>query len=77
MTPNKDGKKLRRAEIRKIFEDHRGATANLARQLGVSHNAVRFVLTGKLISPRILTAATNRAEELLAEAPRDESAAVA
>jgi hypothetical protein len=71
------GNRLRRVEVRKIIEARRGETASLARQLQVSHNAVKFVLTGKADSARILEAATKRAEEILGEAPKDESAAVA
>lgn len=58
--------RMRRAEVRKILQAHRGEVARLARELDVSDVSVKDVIEGKKTSARILEAATKRAEEILA-----------
>jgi hypothetical protein len=58
---------MSRKEIRQVFREHRGAAAELAAKLHVSKTTISLVLRGKNTSERILTAAREMAEGLLAK----------
>lgn len=56
---------LRRREIRKVLQRHRGEMIRLAQALSVNRITVSNVLAGRMTSARILNAAEARAHELL------------
>ena len=74
MSSAKDNTGLRRAEVRDIFREHRGAAAAVARELGVTAVSVSHVVRGKLTSPRILAACEAKARELLKQEASSEAA---
>lgn len=66
-----DDNTMTRTEIRKIFRRHRGAAAELARELEIGPNAVSQWLRGRTVSANIKAAAERMARALLA---RDDAA---
>jgi hypothetical protein len=59
-------KLLRMRQVQQIFRRNRGAAAEFARNMDISEVTVSYVLRGYLKSPRLVTAAKERAAELLA-----------
>lgn len=66
MTVAKQAQPLRRTEIREILGRTKGAKIEIARDLGVSPQAVSSWLAGHSKSKRIADAAQSKAVELLA-----------
>jgi len=56
---------MRRTEIRRVLDRHRGSKIGIARTLGVSHSAVSVWLRGRTTSARIAAEAEKVARELV------------
>lgn len=62
-----DSSTLRRTEIRRIFDRNRGAQADVAKTLGISHVSITQWLKGRMDSKRVAEAMQLKALALLAE----------
>lgn len=65
-----DSSTLTLREIRRVFKRHRGAAAQLARDLERKPNSISQYLKGKFPSKPLQEATTNLALQLLAEEQR-------
>jgi hypothetical protein len=65
---------MRRSELRRLFRQHRGESARLARELYLNQATICHWFRGRVVSARIEAAVFSRAQELLKKAAQKKAA---
>jgi hypothetical protein len=65
---------MTRSQLRRLFRQHRGESARLARELNLNQATICHWFRGRVVSARVEMAAFSRAKELLKKGAQEKAA---